>query len=232
MTIARHHLGRGLLAVALLLTAAGCQSKGTTGSSAAGARQQLEFVAVAGQPEGLLFTLPRGFQIQPGEQRLQGAFVKSYRPAADSGDHPRQALAAIVRPLAAMPAQIAKLPPDRLVLAMAMSLRQRVCPSSFTASPIGSLAGVVQPSFAAVVACGQTPRGGAETTLMVAVHGRSDLFQLTWLERGPASQGAPRIDSARWKARLQGLGPLRLCAPAPGGGPDPACSVDVAGSRS
>ncbi len=232
MSITRHHLGRCLLATALLLVAAGCHPNRTPGSSAGGSQQSLEFVVVADQPEGLLFTLPRGFQIQPGEQRLQGAFVKSYRSAAESGDPPRQALAAIVRPLTAMPAQVAKLPPDRLVLAMAMSLRQRVCPSSFAASPIGPLAGVVQPSFAAVVACGQTPRGGAETTLMVAVHGRSDLFQLTWLERGPARQGVPNIDLARWQGRLQGLGPLRLCAPAPNGGPDPACSVDVAGSRS
>jgi len=230
MTQVRHLLNRGLLAAAVLLAAAGCQR--VPGSGAAGGHRQLEFVVVAGQPEGLLFTLPRGFKIQPGEQRFQGAFVKSYRPASDRGELPSQALSAIVRPLSAMPPRVASLPPDRLVLAMAMSLRQRVCPSSFTASPIGPLAGVVQPSFAAVAACGQTPRGGSEATLIVAVHGRGDLFQLTWMERGPASQGAPRIDLPRWKQRLQGLGPLRLCAPVAAGGPDPACSIDVISSHS
>jgi len=232
MTQVRHLCSRGLLAVAVLLAAAGCQRATAPGSGAASGHRQLEFVVVAGQPEGLLFTPPQGFKIQPGEQRIQGAFVKSYRPASDSGELPRQALSAIVRPLAAMPPRVASLLPDRLVLAMAMSLRQRVCPSSFTASPIGPLAGMVQPSFAAVVACGQTPRGGSEITLMVAVHGRGDLFQLTWMERGPASQGAPRIDLDRWQKRLQGLGPLRLCAPAATGGPDPACSRDLATSRS
>ena len=50
--------------------------------------------------------------------------------------------------------------------------------------------------------------------------------------RHQLSRGAPRIDVARWQQRLQGLGPLRLYAPAAAGGPDQACSKDVATSRS
>jgi hypothetical protein len=55
--------------------------------------------------------------------------------------------------------------------------------------------------------------------MIQAFKGKADVYSIQWSERGPPQEQAPVLDEAKWKARLQQLGPIRICYFVPGSRP-------------
>jgi hypothetical protein len=101
---------------------------------------------------------------------------------------------------------------------------QAACPKTFLAEPLGDMEISGYNAFAAIASCGTAPGGAhSETALIVTIEGEHDYYTLQWAERGPA--GSPAIDAARWRRRLDALGPILLCDIVPGEkAPYPSCT--------
>ena len=80
------------------------------------------------------------------------------------------------------PALAAAVTPEKMVLITAMGYREKECSAGFAARPLGPLTDPVRPGFAALLSCGRSPQGVADTTLVVAMKGQTDLFILSWFE--------------------------------------------------
>lgn len=103
---------------------------------------------------------------------------------------------------------------------------QAACPETYLAEPFGDLEISGYKAYAAVMSCGTAPGGAhSETALIVTIEGEADYYTLQWAERGPP--GAPAIDAAKWRGRLDALGPILLCEIVPGEkAPFPSCTAE------
>lgn len=103
--------------------------------------------------------------------------------------------------------------PKNQVEAAAAGVRQD-CPESFVVSRVAVAPISGFEAFAAVVSCGTSPltRGRtSETSMILAIEGQSDLYTLTWAERGMPWSTPMAIDGQAWLDRLERLVPIKLC---------------------
>jgi hypothetical protein len=113
------------------------------------------------------------------------------------------------------------------ILQAAAGRFQRRCPTSFVVKPVGIVPAGASEGFAVIVGCGTVKPGtpASEIAIVFAARGSADDYIIQWSERGPATDQAPVLDEAKWKARFDQLLPIRICDPVPTeAAPYPSCS--------
>lgn len=119
------------------------------------------------------------------------------------------------------------LTPQKFVEAMAAGYK-RACPDTFSAAkvPIQNISGY--DAFGAVVSCGKSPltQGRtSESAIIIGIKGEHDYYTVQWAERSAASATPLEIDAAKWAQRLNGIGPIKICAIVAGEpAPYPSCA--------
>jgi len=102
------------------------------------------------------------------------------------------------------------------------------CPASFSDLNLGEVQLSGAYGYAMVASCGTVTADGSthsESTLILEIRGSSDDYSVQWAVRGPASAQPIALDEAAWRARLQGLQPIKLCPMVPGEQmPYPSCT--------
>ena len=198
----------------------------------------IEFVQMMPGDEGLLFQLPSGFQPVSQGRQPGGVLTKTYRNPGDPQGSSQTSIEVAIVP-AALLASAGVDNPARFLWMVANGMSREACATQHSISPLGPLEPEQKPEagaskgsfkdFGVIVACGRTPAGRSEATLMQAFRNSGDLFSLTWKETGPPrSSAAAAIDVPLWQGRLRQLLPMHLCPGSPGQpGPSPACVLEV-----
>ena len=87
---------------------------------------------------------------------------------------------------------------------------QKACPNSFNYKLMSH-----SPKMSAVVfSCGDFS-GHSETTLIIGMDGREDVYSIQWAERGKKSSTPLNIDQGKWQTRLQLLDPTLISTVSP-----------------
>lgn len=105
---------------------------------------------------------------------------------------------------------------------------RRGCPFSYAAKKLSEPGVDGYETATAVVSCGVLPTTAgktSETTMIVVIKGKADIYTVQWAERGAPSDQPMKIDATKWQDRLKALNPIKLCPKIPGEkAPYPSCA--------
>jgi hypothetical protein len=112
-----------------------------------------------------------------------------------------------------------ELTPNRYMSVFARMFMQS-CPGSFAGTKLGDLSVDGHEAIVVVISCGLVKQTRippySESTLVIAIKGKSDYYTLQWAERASPSPSPMKLDEAKWHARLNSFGPIKLCTNVPG----------------
>jgi len=170
----------------------------------------------------VMFTLPTGF-VTVNEEPTADRYIREAVLKGETVDKWSQMITVTgAKGLATKPEMSAQYFAAQLAAGF-----QKACPATFSVKPLGPTTISDEEAFIAIASCGKVDTSAekhAETALIVAIKGASDVYTIQWAERSPANAENLTIDEAKWKGRLEKLTPIRLCAVKSGEKPPyPSC---------
>jgi hypothetical protein len=170
----------------------------------------------------VMFTLPTGF-VTVNEEPTADRYIREAVLKGETVDKWSQMITVTgAKGLATKPEMSAQFFAAQIAAGF-----QKACPATFSVKPFGQTKISGEDAFLAIASCGKvdaSPEKHAETALVVAIKGATDVYTIQWAERSPANAENLTIDESKWKSRLEKLTPIRLCTTKPDEKPPyPSC---------